>query len=213
VPPGTNLKAKVKEARDLITEVKQTQVEMRFAKRGKREDLHLHVYADASFGGLDKGLKSTEGSLILLRGSGLQCLPIAWRSRGITRVCKSAKSAETLALENAIDLAIGIGRQLRQIQTGDCQEKHVLIKAFTDSESLTESIKSTKQVDEGSMRLHVERLKDFLLHKDVHSITWVPTYAMLADVLTKTKVDPTPLIRALKTGYVKSPERERGESM
>jgi len=63
------------------------------------------------------------------------------------------------------------------------------------------------------MRLHLERLKDFLIHKDVHSITWVPTNAMLADVLTKVKVDPTPLIRALKTGHVKLPEGERGESM
>ncbi len=87
VPPGTDLKLKVKEARDLITEAKQTQLEVKFTKLGELEDLHLHVYADASFGGLDKGLKSMEGSLTLLRGSrGAQCSPIAWRSRGITRV-------------------------------------------------------------------------------------------------------------------------------
>ena len=109
-------------------------------------------------------------------------------------------------MENTIDLAIGIGSQLKQLQTGECQEQPVPIKAFTDSESLTESIKSTKQVDEGSMRLHVERLKD------IQSITWVPTHAMLADVLTKDKVDPARLIRVLKTGLAKPPERERGES-
>ena len=62
------------------------------------------------------------------------------------------------------------------------------------------------------MRLQIERLKDFLIHKDIQSITWVPTYAMLADVLTKAKVDPTPLIKALKTGFAKLPEREGGES-
>jgi len=118
VPPGTDLKLKVKEARNLIQEVKQTKVEIKFAKIGQLEDLHLDVYADASFGGLNKGLKSTEGSLIFLRGQGSQCSQITRRSRGITRVCKSAISAETLALENAIDLAIGIGRQLKQIQTG-----------------------------------------------------------------------------------------------
>jgi hypothetical protein len=212
VPPGTDLKLKVKEARNLIQEVKQTKVKIKFAKIGQLEDLHLDVYADASLGGLNKGLKSTEGSLIFLRGQGSQCSQITRRSRGITRVCKSAISAETLALENAIDLAIGIGRQLKQLQTGERQEQPVPIKAFTDSESLTESIKSTKQVDEGSMRLHVERLKDFLIHKDIQSITWVPTHAMLADVLTKDKVDPTPLIRTLKTGLAKPPERERGES-
>ncbi len=73
VPPGTDLKLKVKEARNLIQEVKQTKVEVKFAKIGRLEDLHLDVYADASFGGLNKGLKSTEGSLIFLRGQGLQC--------------------------------------------------------------------------------------------------------------------------------------------
>ena len=115
-------------------------------------------------------------------------------------------------MKNAINLAIGSGRQLKQLQTGERHEQPVPIKVFTDSESLTESIKSTKQVDEGSMRLHVERLKDFLIHKDIQSITWVPTYAMLADVLTKNKVDPTPLIRTLKTEFTKPPEREGGES-
>jgi len=156
VPPGTDLKLKVKEARNLIEEVKQTKVEIKFAKLGPLEDLLLDIYADASFGGLDKRLKSTEGSLILLRGQGSQCSPISWRLRGITRVCKSAKSAETLALENTINLAIETGRQLKQLQTGERYEQPVHIKAFTDSESL---IKSTKQVDEGSMRLHVGRLK------------------------------------------------------
>ena len=54
VPPGTDLKTKVKVAHDLASEVKQTKVEVTFAKLGRQEDLHLHVYADASFGGLIK---------------------------------------------------------------------------------------------------------------------------------------------------------------
>ena len=115
-------------------------------------------------------------------------------------------------MKNVINLAIGLGRQLKQLQTGEHHEQPVPFKAFTVSESLTESIKSTKQVDEGSMRLHVERLKDFRIHKDIQSITWVPTHAMLADVLTKDKVDPTPLIRALKTGFAKVTRERRGES-
>ena len=92
-------------------------------------------------------------------------------------------------MENAINLAIGIGRQLKQLQTV--------------YESLTESIKSTMQVDEGSMRLY------FLIHKDFQNITWAPTYAMLADVLTKDKVDPTPLI---KDRVRKNHQREKGGS-
>jgi len=54
VPSGTDLKLKVKEARELINEVKQSQGKIKFAKLGRLEDLQLHVYADASFGGLAK---------------------------------------------------------------------------------------------------------------------------------------------------------------
>jgi len=34
------------------------------------KDLTLEVYADASFNGVEKGLKSMEGFIILLRGVG-----------------------------------------------------------------------------------------------------------------------------------------------
>ncbi len=54
-----------------------------------------------------------EGYVLLLRGEDDKCAAISWRSKLISRVCKSAKSAETLALENAMDSAICIGRQLQ----------------------------------------------------------------------------------------------------
>ena len=41
-----------------------------------------------------------------------------WKSKTIIRVYKLAKSAETLALENAIDTARCKGQQLDQIKTG-----------------------------------------------------------------------------------------------
>jgi len=98
VPPGTDLKLKVKEALNLIQEVKQTKVEIKFAKLGRLEDLHLDVHADTSFGGLDKDLKSTEGLLILLRGQVLQCLPIEVerynKSLQIRKICRDASIGE-----------------------------------------------------------------------------------------------------------------------
>ncbi len=102
-----------------------------------------------------------------------------------------SKKRVTIALKNAMDTAIGIGRQLRQIQTGMVYEKPAPIQCFTDSASLVESIRSTKQVDEGSMRLHVERIKDHLQSQNVDKVTWIPTDKMLADPLTKLKADST----------------------
>jgi len=205
VPPGTDLKQKIQEARAVTEEAKQNPLEIVYSKLGNLKDLTLELYADASFGGVDKGLKSTEGYILLLRGEGDRCAAISWKSKLISRVCKSAKSAETLALENAMDSAICIGRQLRQIQTGVVYEKPAAIHAFTDSASLVESIRSTKQVDEGAMRLHVERIKDHLQSKDIETVKWIPTDKMLADPRTKMKADSSNLTNLLRTGTWKRP--------
>jgi hypothetical protein len=167
--------------------------------------LKLEPLTDAPFEGVDKGLKSTEGHILLLRGEGDKCAAISWRSKLISRVCKSAKSAETLALENAMDNAICIGRQLRQIQTGMIYEKPAAIHAFTDSASLVGSIKSTKQVDEGAMRLHAERIKDHLNSKDIESFKWISTDKMLVEPLTKLKADSSNLINLLRMGIWERP--------
>jgi hypothetical protein len=104
-----------------------------------------------------------------------------------------------------MDTAIGIGRQLCQIQTGRVYKKPAPIHAFTNSASLVESIRSTKQVDEGSMRLHVERIKDHLQSQNIKTVTWIPTDKMLADPLTKIKADTTNLVTVLKLGQWKRP--------
>jgi len=110
-----------------------------------------------------------------------------------------------------IDTAVGIGRQLWQIQTGRLEKKPAIIRAYSDSASLIESINSTKPVDEGNMRASVHRIQDYLNHQDIAEISWVPTHEMLADPLTKKKADTTSLNQMMKTGHWKRVER-KGES-
>jgi hypothetical protein len=189
-----------------VDDARRHPLEIRYGKLGALKDLTLEVYADASFNGVEKGLKSTEGFIILLRGVGDRCSPVAWRSRVIDRACKSAKSAETIALEDGVDMAIGMGRQLKQIITGTVQDIPVPIWGYSDSGSLIESTKSTKQVDEHPMRVHVERLKN---HRDkgfVSGYKWVSTHDQIADVLTKSKVLVDKIRKVLKTGILKRPE-------
>ena len=103
-------------------------------------------------------------------------------------------------------MAIGHGRQLVQIITGEVQDIPVPIWRYSDSGSLIESLKSTKKVDEHPMRVHIERLKN---HKDkgcVSGYKWVSTHDQLADALTKSKVPVDKLRKVLKTGYLKRPE-------
>jgi hypothetical protein len=55
------------------------------------------------------------------------------------------------------------------------------------------------------MRLNVAHLKDMRDKRDIQEFKWVPTEDMLADALTKQKVDPAVLKKVLKTGYLKHP--------
>jgi hypothetical protein len=206
IPAGTDLDEKIKEARELVEVARKYPLEIKYGNIGSLDKLSLEVYADASFGGVEKGIRSTEGFIIFLRGNDNRCAPVAWRSRVISRVCRSAKTAETIALEDALDMAIGIGRQIVQIQTGLIQDTPVPIRAYTDSKSLIESLKSTKQVDEEPTRLNIARLKDHLKQNLVKEIKWVPTHLQMADPLTKAKVDTTELRKTLRTGFLKIPE-------
>jgi len=198
--PGEDQKDKVKQARALIEEVRKTKVEIKYGSLGNLSSLYLEIHADASFGNVDDKTKSTEGAVIILRGSEGTGSPIYWRSNVIARVCKSAKSAETCALEDAIDTTINIGRQVHQIRTGEIANKSCKIVAMTDSKGLIDSLSSTKQVSEGRMRLNVHRIKEYLTLKEVAMIKWVPTKSMLADSLTKSRADPSKLIKVLETG-------------
>ena len=199
---GRNLREKVKETRELIAQVKKTKVEIKYGPLGNLDSLYLEVLSDASFGNVEDKTRSTEGAVIILRGSKGTGSPVYWRSKVIARVCKSAKSAETCALEDVLDSAINIGQQVHQIRTGRIEDKSCRIIGKTDSKGLVESLRSTKQVTEGRMRLNIARIKEYLDLKEVEKIQWVPTTMMLADSLTKARADSNRLIQLLETGKV-----------
>ena len=73
----TDLNQKLKEARALVEEARKTPLEIRYGRLGPLKNLSLEVYLDASFGGVEKGLRSTEGFMILIRGEGDRCSPVA----------------------------------------------------------------------------------------------------------------------------------------
>ncbi len=106
------------------------------------------------------------------------------RSKIIMRVGKPAKMAE----ENAVSMTICM--QLNQIKTRGAAENPRRMVVCSDSKSLIGSLSSTTQASKGPMRLNIEHLKDFRDHGEVTEFKWVPTGDMLADALTKQRVDP-----------------------
>ena len=99
------LDAQVEKCRKLTTKAKETMYVIKYGDLGELKDLELYVFSDAAYRNQDLDrVRSTVGILILTRG----CSPILWRSRAIRRVCKSVKTAETLALKEAVDAAINL---------------------------------------------------------------------------------------------------------
>ena len=58
----------------------------------------------------------------------------------------------------------------------------------TDSQTLIDSIKSTKQVEEKTMRHSVAQIKEQVDNKNVDKIDWVCSKDMTADMFTKKNV-------------------------
>ena len=125
------------------------------------------------------------------------------KSNTITKVCKSTKSAETRALESALEKSIGIARTIEEIIHGTkFRGKEniptIPIYGVTDSKTLHDSIYSTKQIQEVSIRGIIAWIKEQLNDEVVKEISWCKSESMLADILTKRNVSPKNILDILK---------------
>ncbi len=113
---------------------------------------------------------------------------MVWKSKTIPQVCKSAKAAETRALDICADEAIFIARVLNEILTGkkgQSKEKQMRVIIKCDSMGLKETLNSTHQIEEKMLRPVVQNIKDLLTRGFIETVEWVPTEECQADLLTK----------------------------
>ena len=179
----------LKDARRLVEKAKLEPITLNYTRLGAPESLKIRVYTDASFGNQDNKLRSTEGRVILLeneksRKSNL----ISWKTKKISRICRSVKGAETRALENGLDEAIHFARMVREIIEGEVNlknPKQIIVEAYTDNKGLWDNLHNSRQCDEKMLRNSVALMKEMLEKKEVKTIEWVDTSKMLADILTK----------------------------
>jgi len=109
-----------------------------------------------------------------------------------------------------VDDATFAARQLELLLYGDYQ-KRIPVKLFTDSESTLESIASSKQVVNKSLRMTVRELKDKLLDGEVLSYAWLPTEHMWVDILTKEMKIPEALEKVLVENVMMLPKTNINE--
>ena len=69
------------------------------------------------------------------------------------------KTAETMALEIALDDAIFMSKVISELYTGDLNKNNIPIVINEDSKSLVESLNSTKKVKRKTMRLVISSIQ------------------------------------------------------
>ena len=99
----------------LVSKAKLDPIFLNFTRLGNKDDLRIRLYTDASFNNQDNKLRSTEGRVSLLENVfSSNASVFSWKTKKVSRVCRSVKGAETRALENGLDEA----RMTREIYDG-----------------------------------------------------------------------------------------------
>ena len=147
--------------------------------------------------------KSTMGYFIALCNNFDSCNPIHWKSRVIDKVAQDTKTAETLALEIAIDDAIYISNFLSEIYKGKDSKFRIPIYIYDDSKSLIQSLYSTKKVKRKTMRVVISRIQQLLNDKTIMDVIHVKTRDQIADTLTKKGVSNEQIKQCLHEGKIK----------
>ena len=179
----------LKDARRLVEKTKEDPVTLNFTRLGPKDDLKIRLFCDASFNNQDEKLRSTEGRVILLenRKSNKSNL-FSWKTKKISRICRSVKAAETRALENGLDEAVHFARMVREIYDGEVdlkEPKQVDVEALTDNKGLWENLHNSRQCEEKLLRNSIALIKEMIDRRETKKIDWVDTSHMLADILTK----------------------------
>ena len=116
---------------------------------GNLEDLKILAHSDASHLTSDEKTRGIKGRIIFLANDkGTKVSPLSWTGKVIPTVCKSAKAAETRALDSCSDQAIDLARIMGELFTGKHGFHQVPVDIKIDNMGLLDSIQSTKQVEE-----------------------------------------------------------------
>ena len=79
-------------------------------------------------------------------------------------------SAETLALNDALDDAVYLKYLISEIYHGNVRESKIPILAYIDNKSLDESLRSTKQVQEKCLRIDTAEVQHMLESEEINEI-------------------------------------------
>ena len=186
---GYNKEATVKNLKAInkvVDKAKKVNGIVRYSRIGELSDLKILAISDGGLNRREDRTQSVMGKTIFLSNKDeTKVSPLLWKSKTIQTVCKSAKTAETRACDKTLEDAIYLARCVHEIYTGERGERQIPVHAVTDSQSLLDSIESTKQVEEKLMRPIIKWIKQVLDSGAVSNIRWCDTCVCVSDAFTK----------------------------
>ena len=175
----------LKQANKILLKAQKNDVNIKYSRLGKWEDLHIIGYTDSSYRNAEDSTKSVGGRILFLTNKEGKCSPLGWKSKTIQQVCKSVKTAETRSLELGMEDCILIARMAEEIMSGKSGSQ-LPVEMKIDSQTLKDSIGSSKQVEEKTIRHLIAWIKQQVEEeKTVRHIDCVPYPEMVADVFTR----------------------------
>ena len=176
----------IKDANKAIRKAKAYKGEIRYGRIGDLSNIKILGISDASYLKQEERTKSVMGRMVML--SSLEeekVAPILWKAKTIPTVCKTVKDAETRAADKCMEDSIYIARCIKEIYTGMRGDAQIQVDICTDSQSLVDSLESSKQIDSKLLRPIIKFMKQMLDSKMVNVVRWIDTEVCMADILTK----------------------------
>ena len=120
---------------------------------------------------------------------------VHWAAHRLRRVCHSSQAAEIMAMNEGLNDTAFI-RQMIHEMTGHW----VPIMLTIDNQNAYRAITSNTAPTDKKVRCEAAGVREALMEGEVEKIRLVKGKAMLADVLTKRKVEPNNLLYVVQTG-------------
>ena len=192
----------IQKANKVLKKAQMEQVRLKYKPLGPWKNLEIVTFTDSSYRNDEDATKSVGGRITFLMAGKQRCVPLAWKSKTIQQVCKSVKTAETRSLDFGIEDSLYLAKTVHEIYTGKTgkQSGQIPVIVKIDSRTLLDSLKSSKQVEEKTVRHIVAWIKQQIEEKRVKSVDWVCSEEQLADVFTKTGVKTQPILKVMKDG-------------
>ena len=194
--------ASMRKINKTVDKAKKTKGVVKYSRIGTFSDLKILAISDGGLNRMEDRTLSVMGkTLFLSNQEETRVSPLLWKSKTIQTVCKSAKTAETRACDKTMEDGIYLARCVHEIYTGERGEGQIPVQVVTDSQSLLDSLESTRQVEEKLIRPLIKWMKQMLDSKAITNIRWCDTCVCVSDAFTKpgSKLNQT-LVEIFKTG-------------